>query len=253
MRVSYAAAAMIAGMLVSGGASAAELKVLTTGAMKQVVLALVPQFESQGHKVTVENDTAGGLTKRIEGGEVFDVAVITPGAIDGLIAKGKVAAGTRTNLSRVGIGVMVKEGASKPDIGNVEAFKQALIAAKSISYVDPESGGSSGIYLAGLFEKLGIADALKPKTKLKRGGLVADLVTSGDAELGLQQISEIVTVKGVTLAGPVPAEVQNYTTYAGGVSATTKEADAAKALIGLLGGPSAATVLREKGMERPSS
>jgi molybdate transport system substrate-binding protein len=252
MRVRNTVIAVIAGMLMSGGASAAELKVLTTGAMKAVVLALAPQFESQGHKLTVDNDTAGGLTKRIEGGETFDVAVITPGAIDGLIAKGKVAAGTRTNLSRVGIGVMVKEGAPKPDIGNVEAFKQALVAAKSVAYIDPESGGSSGIYLAGLFEKLGIADVIKPKAKLKRGGYVADLIVSGDAELGLHQISEILPAKGVTLVGPVPAEIQNYTVYAGGISATAKDADAAKALIGLLSGPSAATVLREKGMERPS-
>jgi molybdate transport system substrate-binding protein len=252
MRVRNAVMAMVAGMLMSGGASAAELKVLTAGAMKAVVLALAPQFESQGHKLIVDNDTAGGLTKRIEGGETFDVAVITPGAIDGLIAKGKVAAGTRTNLSRVGIGVMVKEGAAKPDIGSVEAFKQALIAAKSVAYIDPESGGSSGIYLAGLFEKLGIADVIKPKAKLKRGGYVADLIVSGDAELGLHQISEILPAKGVTLVGPVPAEIQNYTVYAGGISATAKDADAAKALIGLLSGPSAATVLREKGMERPS-
>jgi molybdate transport system substrate-binding protein len=250
MRVRNVVIAVIAGMLMAGGASAAELKVLTAGAMKAVVLALAPQFESQGHKLIVDNDTAGGLTKRIEGGETFDVAVITPGAIDGLIAKGKVAAGTRTNLSRVGIGVMVKEGAAKPDIGSVEAFKQALIAAKSVAYIDPESGGSSGIYLAGLFEKLGIADVIKPKAKLKRGGYVADLITSGDAELGLHQISEILPAKGVTLVGPVPAEIQNYTVYAGGISATAK--DAAKALIGLLSGPSAATVLREKGMERPS-
>ncbi len=252
MRVRNVVIAVIAGMLMAGGASAAELKVLTAGAMKAVVLALAPQFESQGHKLIVDNDTAGGLTKRIEGGETFDVAVITPGAIDGLIAKGKVAAGTRTNLSRVGIGVMVKEGAAKPDIGSVEAFKQALIAAKSVAYIDPESGGSSGIYLAGLFEKLGIADVIKPKAKLKRGGYVADLITSGDAELGLHQISEILPAKGVTLVGPVPAEIQNYTVYAGGISATAKDADAAKALIGLLSGPSAATVLREKGMERPS-
>ena len=252
MRVGNIVIAMVAGMLMSGGASAAELKVLTAGAMKAVVLALAPQFESQGHKLIVDNDTAGGLTKRIEDGETFDVAVITPGAIDGLIAKGKVAAGTRTNLSRVGIGVMVKEGAPKPDIGNVEAFKQALIAAKSVAYIDPASGGSSGIYLAGLFDKLGIGEVIKPKAKLKRGGYVADLITSGDAELGLHQISEIVPVKEVTLVGPVPADLQNYTTYAAGVGAATKEPDAAKALIGLLSGPSAATVLREKGMERPS-
>lgn len=253
MRVSYATAAMIAGMLVSGGASAAELKVLTTGAMKPVVLALVPQFESQGHKVTVENDTAGALVKRVEAGDAFDVAIITPAAIDDLIAKGKIAAGSRANLARVGIGVVVKEGAAKPDIGNVEAFKQTLLNAKTVAYIDPESGGSSGIYIAGLLGKLGIADAIKPKAKLKRGGLVAEFVASGEAEVAVGQISELMAVKGVAVVGPLPAEVQNYTTYAGGVSATTKDTDAAKALIGLLSGPSAATVLREKGMERPSS
>ncbi len=247
--VSAIAAAML---LAASAASAAELKVLTTGAMKAVVLALAPQFESQGHKVTVDNDTAGALVKRIEGGEAFDVAIITPGAIDALIAKGKVAAGTRTNIARVGVGVVVKEGAPRPDIGNVEAFKQALIAAKSVAYIDPESGGSSGIYIAGLLGKLGIADAIKPKAKLKRGGYVADLVASGEAELGLHQISEIVPVKGVILVGPLPAEIQNYTTYAGGVSATAKDMDAAKALIGLLAGPAGTSVLREKGMERPS-
>ena len=253
MRVINIAIAMIAGMLVSGGASAAELKVLTTGAMKQVVLALVPQFESQGHKVTVENDTAGALVKRVEAGDAFDVAIITPAAIDDLIAKGKIAAGSRANLARVGIGVVVKEGAAKPDIGNVEAFKQALLNAKTVAYIDPESGGSSGIYIAGLLGKLGIADAIKPKAKLKRGGLVAEFVASGEAEVAVGQLSELMAVKGVAVVGPLPAEIQNYTTYAGGVSATTKEADAAKALIGLLSGPSAATVLREKGMERPSS
>lgn len=247
-----AVAMMIAGMLWAAPSSAAELKVLTTGAMKPVVLALVPQFESQGHKVTVDNDTAGALVKRIEGGEAFDVAIITPGAVDALIAKGKVATGTRTNLARVGVGVVVKEGAPKPDIGNVEAFKQALIAAKTVAYTDPAGGGSSGIYVQGMIEKLGLADVIKPKAKLKRGGYVADLIASGEAELGLHQISEIIPVKGVTLVGPLPAEIQNYTTYAAGVSAMARDADAAKALIGLLAGPSGVTVLREKGMERPS-
>lgn len=252
MLLRNAVIAMVAGMLMSGGASAAELKVLTAGAMKTVVLALAPQFESQGHKLIVDNDTAGGLTKRIEGGETFDVAVITPGVIDMLIEKGKIAAGTRTNLARVGVGVMVKEGTPKPDIGNVEAFKQALVAAKSVAYIDPESGGSSGIYLAGLFDKLGIGEAIKPKAKLKRGGYVADLIVSGEAELGLHQISEILPVKGVTLVGPLPAEIQNYTTYAVGLSATAENAEAAKVFIGLLSSPAATAVLREKGMERPS-
>jgi molybdate transport system substrate-binding protein len=247
------AAMTIAGMLLTAPcASAAELKVLTTGAMRPVVMALVPQFESQGHKVTVDNDTAGRLVKRIEDGEAFDVAIITPRAIDDLIAKGKFAAGSRVNLAQVGVGVVVKDGAPKPDIGNVEAFKQALLAAKSVASIDPASGGSGGIFVAGLLEKLGLADTIKPKLKLKNGGHVADLVASGEAELAVGQISELILVKGVTLVGPLPAEIQNFTIYASGVSAAAKEAEAAKAFIGLLSGPAASSVLREKGLDRPS-
>jgi molybdate transport system substrate-binding protein len=139
-------------------APAAEVKILTAGAMKAVVLELVPQFEKEtGHKAVVDNDTAGGLAKRIEGGEAFDAVVVTPGVIDDLGKKGKVVAATRANVARVGVGVVVKEGAALPDIGTVDAFKRALLAAKSVAYIDPASGGSSGIYLTGLFDKLGIA------------------------------------------------------------------------------------------------
>jgi len=234
--------------------AAAEVKVLTAGAFKQIVLAVVPAFEREsGHKVVVDNDTVGGLTKRIEGGEAFDVAILTPAAIDGLIKSRKIADGSRTAVARVGVGVMVKAGAPVPDIGTVEAFKRALLAAKSVAYIDPASGGSSGIYFASLLDKLGIADAVKPKAKLKQGGYVADLVKSGEAEMGVQQISEIIPVKEVTLVGPLPAEVQNYTTYAAGLGASAKESGAAKALIKALSGPAAAAVLKEKGMEQPAS
>ncbi len=156
--------------------SAAEVKVLTAGAFKQVVLALVPDFEKQtGHKVIVDNDTAGELKKRIEVGEAFDVAIITPAVVDGLAGSGKIAAGSRVNLASVGVGVVVKEGAPKPDISTVEAFKAALLAAKSVAYIDPASGGSSGIYIDKLLERLGIADQVRPKAKLKKGGYVAEL------------------------------------------------------------------------------
>jgi molybdate transport system substrate-binding protein len=254
MQVRIAAiASIIAGTLLSASsASAAEVKVLTAGAMKAVVLQLLPQFESQGHKVILDNDTAGGLEKRIEGGEAVDVAIITPAVLDRLIEKGKIATGTRANLARVGVGVVVKEGAPKPDIGNVEAFKTALLNAKTVAYTDPSGGASSGIYVRGMIEKLGLTDALKSKTKLKQGGYVADLIASGDAELGLHQISEILPVKGTVLVGPLPAELQNYTTYAVGLGAGAKDVAAAKALIELLRSPAAAEVLRQKGMERPS-
>jgi molybdate transport system substrate-binding protein len=234
-------------------AVAAEVKVLTAGAMKQVVLALQPQFEQLGHKLVVDNDTVGALQKRIEGGEAFDLVVVTPGVLERFAASNRIAPATRVNLARVAIGVMVRPGGKLPDISTVDGFKQALIDARSVAYIDPASGGSSGIYLDRLFEKLGIADAIRAKAKLKRGGYVADLLVSGDAELGIHQISEIVPVKDVVLVGPLPAEIQNYTTYAGAVSATAKDAAAAQALLDLLAGPAGAAVLREKGMEKPSS
>lgn len=230
-------------------ASAAEIKVLTAGAFKQVVVALVPAFEKQtGHKVIVDNETAGALKKMIEGGAAFDVAIITPAIIDELTGTGQIAAGSRLNVASVGVGVMVRDGAAKPDIGSVDAFKNALLAAKSVAYIDPASGGSSGVYIDNLLVRLGIADQVRPKAKLKKGGYVADLIVSGEAELGLHQISEIVPVKGVTLIGPLPKEIQNTTTYAAGLSAKTANRDAAQALIAMLSGPSAAAVLKAKGM-----
>lgn len=255
MKASILIAGVVAlGVAGAAPAGAAEIKVLTAGAYKSVVVAIQPEFEQKsGHKLVIDNDTVGALTKRVEGGEAFDVIVVSPGAVDDLIKKGKAVAGTRQALARVGIGVMVKEGAPKPDISSVDAFKKAVLDAKTVAYIDPASGGSSGIYLAGLFEKLGIANAVKPKAKLKQGGYVADLIVSGEAELGIHQISEILPVKGVTLVGPLPAEIQNYTTYAAGLSASARDAEAAKALIQALAGSMAAPVLKSKGMDGPAS
>jgi molybdate transport system substrate-binding protein len=245
--VAVAAAVSLAGL---AQAAAAEVKVLTAGAFKEVVVALVPDFEKQtGHKVTVDNGTTGQLTKRINGGEAFDVLVITPAVVDEMIAGGKLVAGSRVNLASVGVGVVVKEGAPKPDVSTVEAFKSALLAAKSVAYIDPASGGSSGIYIDKLLDRLGIADQIRPKAKLKNGGHVADLIVSGEAELGLHQISEIVPVKGAVLVGPLPKEIQNTTTYAAGISATAKDKSAADELIKYLSGPDAARVLKSKGMD----
>lgn len=252
-KVSRLIAAMC-GLACASVAQAAEVKILTAGAMKAVVLELVPAFEKEtGHKAVVDNDTAGGLGRRIQGGEAFDLAVITPGVISDLATKGKIVGDTRVNVARVGVGIVVKEGAPLPDVSNVDAFKRTLLAAKTIAYIDPASGGSSGIYLTGLFDRLGIAADIKPKAKLKQGGYVADLIASGEAELGLHQISEILPVKGVKLVGPLPAEIQNYTTYAAAVGADAKQPDAARALIRLLAGSAAESVLKARGMERPPS
>jgi molybdate transport system substrate-binding protein len=236
------------------GAKAADIKVLTAGAFKRVVLALVPEFEEQtGNKVVVENDTVGALTKRIEGGEAFDLAVLTPAAVNDLSGEGKLVAGSRTNLARVGVGVVVKEGTPKPDISSVDAFKKALLAAKSVAYIDPKAGGSSGIYVAGLLDKLGIAREVNAKAKLIHGGAVAEHIVKGEAELGIHQISEILPVKGIVLVGPLPAEIQNYTVYAAGLGANAKQSEAAKAFIKALSGPAAANVLKSKGMEPAGS
>lgn len=231
-------------------ASAADLKVLTTGAFKQVVMALVPEFEkATGHKVIVDNGTVGQLTQRVDGGEGFDVLVLSPKGLDDFTKQGKIVPGSAVKVAKVGVGVMVKEGAPKPDVSSVEAFKQALLRAKSVGYIDPASGGSSGIYVAGLLDKLGIGAEIKPKAVLQQGGHVSDLVVAGKAEIGIHQISEIAGQKGVTLVGPLPAEIQNYTVYAVGVGTAAKDPEAAKAFIKTLTGSSAAAVLKSRGME----
>jgi len=151
------------------------------------------------------------------------------------------------------VGVVVKEGAPRPDIGSVDAFKKALLAAKSVAYIDPQAGGSSGIYVAGLLDKLGIAAEIKPKAVLIHGGAVAEHVANGEAEIGIHQISEILPVKGITLVGPLPKEIQNYTIYSAGIGAASHNAEAAKALIKAFSSPKAIAAMKDKGMSQPGS
>lgn len=230
---------------------AAEMKVLTAGAFKPVVTALVSEFEKGGHKVTVENDTAGALMRRIDGGEAFDLAVLTPQALKELADRGKIVPGSEKRLARVAIGVAIKEGAPRPTITTVDDFKRTLLAARAVAYIDPAAGGSSGIYLAQLFERLGIADEIKAKAVLVPGGHVAERVVNGEADIGIHQISEILAVHGATLVGPLPAEIQNYTVYAGGIGASARAPAAARALLDMLAGDKGAAVLKRLGMEPP--
>ena len=247
-----AACLALAGWLWASAASAADIKVLTAGAFRPVIAALVPGFERQtGNRVTVENDTAGALLRRIAAGEAFDVVVLTPEAIAPLRDVGKIAPGSPTRLARVGIGVAVRDGAEAPHIATVQAFKDALLAARAVAYIDPASGGSSGAYLVRLFERLGIADRIEPKAVLVPGGLVATRVVSGEADIALHQISEILAVPGAKLVGPIPAEIQSYTTYEGAISVTSRDEAASRAFLRALSGGDAAAVLREKGMEPP--
>jgi molybdate transport system substrate-binding protein len=238
--------------LMSEPARAADIKLLTAGAMKSVVVALQPSFEQQtGHRLVIDTATAGALAKRISDGEAFDVAIVTPAAIASLEKAGKIAAQSAADIAKVGIGVAVKAGAAKPDISTVEAFKAALVQAKSVAYIDPKAGGSSGIYFDTWLEKVGLADAVRAKAKLKQGGYVAELVVSGDAELAIHQISEILPVAGVTLVGPLPAEIQNYTTYTAGLGMSAADPVAGKALLDFLRSDAAKIVLKAKGMETP--
>lgn len=233
-------------------AAAAELKVLTAGAFKPVLQALAPEFEQRtGHKLLLDNDTAGALQKRIAGGEAFDLVVLTPAALEALATSGQVAPGSATRVARVAIGVAVKQGAPRPDVSTVAAFQQALLAARAVATIDPAAGGSSGIYLWQLFEKMGIAAQLKPKAVLVPGGLVAQRLVSGEADLAIHQISEILAVPGAVLVAPLPAEIQNYTVYAAALSAKARDPAAAQALLAALAGPGAAAVLKAKGMEAP--
>jgi molybdate transport system substrate-binding protein len=236
-------------------AKAAEIEVISGGAFKQVLNALVAQYQTDsGNTVNVTYRTVGQHLKLLrDGEEKFDVAILTPEAIEGLTVDGKVMAGTRADLARTGIGVVMKESAPRPDIGTVEAFKRTLLAAKSVAYIDPEAGGSSGIYVGKLLQRLGIADAVNAKAVLVQGGAVASHVVDGEAEIGIHQISEILAVEGAVLVGPLPAEIQNFTVYSTGVSVAAKHSATANEFVKFLTGPHALPIIKAKGMEPPSS
>jgi len=254
-RLAHIVAGVAGALMLSSAATpaiGAEIRVLTAGAFKPVVSAVVADFEKQtGHKVTVDNDTAGALVKRINGGEAFDLVVLTPGALEPLAKDSKVVGGSVQRLAKVAIGVAVKRGAPLPDISSVDAFKSALLAARAVAYIDPAAGGSSGIYLSQWFEKAGIADRIKPKAVLVPGGLVAQRLVNDQADLAIHQISEILAVPGAQLVGPIPAEIQNYTVYAGAISGNARDAEAARALLAALASAKTREVLKDKGMEGP--
>ncbi|MDB5960405.1 MAG: bacterial extracellular solute-binding family protein [Massilia sp.] len=241
---------LLAALTVSANALAADLKVLTAGAFKPVLMAIAPEYERHsGNRLLIDNDTGGALARRIAGGEKFDLVVLPSAALDQLASEGKLVAGSAAPLAKVGIGVAVKRDAPRPDIASVAAFRRALLDARKVAYIDPAAGGSSGVYLAQLFDKLGIAAEVKAKAVLVPGGLVAQRVVSGEADLGVHQISEILAVPDAVLVGPIPLEVQNYTVYAGGVSAGAEDQAAAQALLAMLRGDAARKAMQTRGME----
>jgi molybdate transport system substrate-binding protein len=232
--------------LLTGQAQAAELKLLEGNALNAVMEELGPQFEkATENKIAATLGTSAQLKARIDSGEAFDAVLLTKGLLDQLVGQGKVADAPRAAIAHAGIGVAIRKGAPKPDLSTVDAFKQARLNAKSIGFVDNTPTGAA---LKAIFAKLGIADQVDPKLKpLTIQAAVA--VANGDVEIAMTQISEILPYPGAELAGPLPPEIQTYTTFAGGVSVAAKNADAAAALIKFLTAPAAAAVIKAKGME----
>src|SRR2546422_668421 len=227
-------------MIVEGGAGpglaeAVEIKVLSAGAVRSIVTDLAEAFRKDtGHTVTLTFGTVGVVRQKLTAGEPADVVIMTDVAIVQMAEQGLVVAGTRTDIARTGMGVGVREGAPRPDISTPEAFKQAVLAAKSLTYVDPAQGATSGIHFASVLQRLGIADAVKSKTILWPGGYAAEAVVKGQAEIVVHQISEILPVKGVTLVGPLPKDLQQVTIHSAGIAQKSEQPDAARAFISYL-------------------
>ncbi len=241
-------------VLLAGIASsrAADVNVLTVTDFKPVLLDLAPSFLAHtGNNLVIASDTPGAATARVMRGEQFDLAVLPADAVDALAAQGKVAVDTVARVAKTGIGVVVKKGAPLPDISTVEAFKQTLLAAPSVAYLDPTFGDTSGVYLTKLFARMGIADSIQRKAVLVPLGLVASRVDDGEAVLGLQQISQLRVVTGVTLVGPLPDAIQNYTVYSAGVPAAATNPAAGRLLLTLLRSESAVPALTTHGLESP--
>ena len=234
-------------LLLSSLADAAELKVLSTQATEEAYRELVPQFEKDtGHKVTTVFTGTLDANKRLAAGETYDLLIMSGPSIDEHIKAGKVVPGSRVDLAKSGVGVGVKAGAPKPDISTTEALKKTLLAAKSIGY----STGPSGVYVIGLFQRMGVADQVKGKLKQTPTGVfVGSIIASGEAEIGFQQVSELSHFAGVDYVGPLPADVQQFTTFSSGIVAGTKETDAAKALVKFIAAPAAAAAFKKRGME----
>ena len=253
-RLIVRALVLAAALIVAGPARAAEIDALITTAMKAVVDELVPPFEHDtGHTVRVSYGPSGGVARRFIGGEPADVIVIDSGALDDLIRQGKVLPDP-TGIARTGIGICVRKGAPRPDVSTPEALKRALLAAESIAHTAPAGGGITAAHITKLFERLGIAAEVTPKVKLAAGGpngRVSVLVSSGEAEIGLQQVSELMSNPDVDVIGMLPAELQQITTYSAGVTASAKEPEAAKALIQALTAPAAVPVFKAKGLDPP--
>ena len=253
-RMSLLLWAVIATVLGLGSAAdsgrAAELKVLASVALTSALNELAPMYEkAEGDKLSIGYGLAAQLKKRILDGENADVIILTRPMMDDLQRQDKLAADGVTNVAGTAVSVVARAGAPVPDISSVDAFKRTLLAARSIVYADPAKGGASGVYFAGVLNRLGLTDQLKDKTILVPGPEAAEVVAKDGAELGVAQASEIVPVAGAQLVGPLPGELASTTVFSAGIGAARKSPEAARALIRFLTGPETAPRLKAKGFE----
>jgi molybdate transport system substrate-binding protein len=227
---------------------AADIKVLASNGVKAALEELAPAFEREtGNKLVLSFGLAAALKRQIESGEAFDVAILTSAGIEDLAKQGKVDGGSRAAIARSGVGIGIRKGGPRPDIATPDAFKRTMLSAKSISWAKE---GQSGIYFAGLLERIGIAGQMKPKVvPAASGAEVGKLVASGQVEFGVILVNELMTAPGVEVLGPLPPELQSYTAFHAGVASGSKNSSAAKALIKFLTAPSAGAVFKAKGQE----
>lgn len=245
IRLGTAVAALLAVLALGApnAAGAAELAVSSNAPTTFVLSGLVPMFEmASGNKVTVAFEGVPAMTAKVKSGGV-DLVINAPAVIDALVKDGKTAGG-RTDLFVSGIGLAVKAGAPKPDINSIEALKRTLLAAKSVAH----SRAQSGMYFLTVLDRLGIAEQMKPKLKVVESGPVGVAAATGEAEIAVQQLTELMPVPGVDLVGPLPAELQTRILYSAAVPATAKQPEAAKALIKFLESPAAVAVIRQRGL-----
>jgi molybdate transport system substrate-binding protein len=242
-----AVTALTAGTISPAGLSyAAEIKVMASAAFKEAYVELVPEFErTTRHKVVTIWTPTVEMMKRLKGGETVDLVIIAADSLDELIKLGRIVPESRVDIAKSGIGIAVRAGAPRPDIRTTEALKRALLAARSIAY----STGPSGVYIISLFQRMGIADELKPKIKQVQGVPIGELVARGEAEIGFQQVSEILPVAGIELLGPLPADIQRITVFSTGLHVGAKHPEAARELVRFFTAPAAVPVIRKKGME----
>ena len=233
--------------------TASDIKVLSTTAMKTVFDELGPQFEhATGHRIDATFGPSLQLEKRLGDGEAADMAIVSLAGAKDLVAQGRIVAGSVVDLCGSALGVAVPKGAPKPDLSSVEGFKRALLAAKAIACSKPVGGGQSGVHMAKVFAQLGIADAMQAKAKYGGGGpsgLVGLIVLRGEADIGMQQMAELMAVPGIDVAGPLPAELQNVTPFVAATPTNAAQAAAGRAVIAFLTTPAAKAVIKAKGLE----